>query len=381
MSFDYGTVLLSVGLCGLGLAVSIFALWLSTPIDRFLLTWIVGLVPLVVEVIVYGLYTADPKPAFLLVVLTLQPPALAVLWGAAVQFCEGRLPLRRVVAASALGLAFVLAPMIQGDDGLALIAFDAWATILFSTIGLEYARNRRLAPLPLTAIAALYVLCGLSFAACGIELVLMLDGRTKLGVAPVNWVESAAAFVWLISVTGIGALSLAMAHWRRAVSHHREALTDPLTGLLNRRALQERHGTTPLDPGAAVILFDLDRFKEVNDQFGHEIGDLVLIRFAATLSTGLDAEATVARIGGEEFAAVLPASDGNAAFAAAEQVRIRHARSEIVAGGYAVHGTVSAGVAIADGSQTFDELSKLADHALYDAKRTGRNRVVLPRAA
>ncbi len=70
-------------------------------------------------------------------------------------------------------------------------------------------------------------------------------------------------------MTGIGALSLALHQWRLAARHRLDAITDPLTGLLNRRALFDEYGTRPMGTTTAVIVFDIDHFKSVNDRFGH----------------------------------------------------------------------------------------------------------------
>jgi diguanylate cyclase (GGDEF)-like protein len=106
-------------------------------------------------------------------------------------------------------------------------------------------------------------------------------------------------------MTGIGALSLALNQGRLARHHRRDALTDPLTGLLNRRALFDMHGNVPVGAFTAVVVFDLDNFKAINDEFGHAAGDEVLRVFAAELAGNLRQTDVAARMGGEEFALVL----------------------------------------------------------------------------
>src|SRR5690606_12280864 len=130
--------------------------------------------------------------------------------------------------------------------------------------------------------------------------VLGARGGLSAGRAPDNWVEDINLVVCLIGITCIGALSLALNQSRLARSHRQEAMTDPLTVLPNRRAMYERHFRT-LPRGTAVIAFDLDRFKEINDRFGHAVGDEVLRHFAMTLRSNVRPSDTVARIGGEEF--------------------------------------------------------------------------------
>ncbi|MCZ2498353.1 diguanylate cyclase [Xylophilus sp. Kf1] len=158
----------------------------------------------------------------------------------------------------------------------------------------------------------------------------------------------------------------------------RQARIDPLTGVLNRRGLEERlrlavstarRAHRPL----AVAMLDADFFKRVNDQFGHEIGDAVLRRLADTLKSRLRGSDAVARLGGEEFIAVLPDTDTAGATALAESLRAAvEAHVDPLYGSI----TVSIGVAVALGAETDGAaLLRCADQALYRAKAEGRNRV------
>lgn len=159
------------------------------------------------------------------------------------------------------------------------------------------------------------------------------------------------------------------------------ARTDELTGLANRRSFMEvavreiaratRHGG-----GLAVAMFDLDRFKNVNDTYGHQTGDRALALFGRIMSEEIRSEDFAGRIGGEEFALVM-AADADGARAICERVRTR-LMAETVADetGKTVRFTVSAGFAIIDKERaSLDELLSAADAALYRAKEAGRNRV------
>jgi two-component system cell cycle response regulator len=161
------------------------------------------------------------------------------------------------------------------------------------------------------------------------------------------------------------------------------AITDALTGLPNRRYLtnhlnahigREGRSTKPL----AVMMVDIDHFKAVNDTYGHPVGDEVLRTVANRLSRELRGYDTVARWGGEEFAVVLPDAGPAAAAGVAERLRSAvgsHAVAVSAAIGE-IKVTVSIGVAIEErGRTTGQELLAAADAALYEAKRTGRNRV------
>ena len=159
----------------------------------------------------------------------------------------------------------------------------------------------------------------------------------------------------------------------------RLAATDALTGLANHRTFHERIRNeieiarvqqTPL----ALVILDLDHFKAVNDSFGHQAGDAVLTAFGRCLSMGARYEELVARIGGEEFAWILPGSDGVNALRAAERVSASFAATDHPGIG---HVTVSAGVCDLSNTEDPEELMRLADGALYWSKSHGRNRVTL----
>jgi diguanylate cyclase (GGDEF)-like protein len=126
-------------------------------------------------------------------------------------------------------------------------------------------------------------------------------------------------------------------------------------------------------------VFDLDHFKKINDTFGHRLGDRVLQIFADILSECLQTGSIVGRLGGEEFAAILPGADLMTAAASAESVRASFARQAAVIDGADVAGTVSVGAACHDDDMdcNLTALFHRADGALYAAKSAGRNRVEL----
>jgi two-component system cell cycle response regulator len=160
----------------------------------------------------------------------------------------------------------------------------------------------------------------------------------------------------------------------------RDSQTDPLTGLLNRRSLQADVGSRCQAREAFGVLFmDLDHFKSVNDRFGHEMGDRVLVAVASVLKTGLRPGDVVGRYGGEEFVGIVAGAGPESARLVAE--RLRHAVETMVppkTGPSKL--TISIGCTVFDPRQTDERAEDLlhrADMALYAAKRTGRNRVVL----
>jgi two-component system cell cycle response regulator len=158
------------------------------------------------------------------------------------------------------------------------------------------------------------------------------------------------------------------------------ALTDPLTGLYNQRYLM-RHLRSQLDSGQpgpiALLMIDVDHFKLVNDDHGHSVGDRALQAVAAVLRANTRAIDTIARYGGEEFVVVMPATDREQAAEAGERLRAAvEALDFEPARGRRCHLTVSIGTACTrPGPSTPEAVLTIADRALYDAKRAGRNTV------
>jgi diguanylate cyclase (GGDEF)-like protein len=169
-----------------------------------------------------------------------------------------------------------------------------------------------------------------------------------------------------------------MAKERQELEQRQHALTDSLTGLPNRRALFEAADAVAQrrilgGTSVSVLIFDLDRFKDTNDGFGRDLGDEVLKIFAVTAESKLKVNAIVGRLGGEEFAAILPGSGPEAAVEAAERVRRAFSRAAAFVNGLAVGATVSVGVASdTEVDASLSVLFRRADAALYIAKRRGR---------
>jgi two-component system cell cycle response regulator len=161
------------------------------------------------------------------------------------------------------------------------------------------------------------------------------------------------------------------------------AVIDPLTGIYNRRYAAQ-HMNRVMDRARetdgvfAVMMVDLDKFKRINDEFGHDAGDAVLKEFTRRLQENIRGVDLVARFGGEEFFIAMPDVDQCAAAAAAERIRgaIEGAPVILPNNAGSVHVTCSIGVVIADASDTDAEaIIKRADLALFDSKIGGRNRV------
>lgn len=184
-----------------------------------------------------------------------------------------------------------------------------------------------------------------------------------------------------ITLLGFSFIGMYVAETKRRL--HEETRLDSLTGLRNRRAFEEiaqrevqlaaREGT-PL----TLIMMDLDHFKKINDTWGHALGDRALRAFGGVLLAATGSTDTVARLGGEEFAMLLPNRSARSALALADRLRSTVQGLHLSEGDELIRFTVSAGLStLRRGEQTLDAMLRRADRALYQAKRDGRNRVML----
>jgi diguanylate cyclase (GGDEF)-like protein len=215
--------------------------------------------------------------------------------------------------------------------------------------------------------------------------------RTPLGVllqmsennafAMSGWLELLSLEGLLFTIS-IAFILLAMAKERTELRHRTAAATDALTGIANRRGFFEqstasKRWTKDRQP-TGVLLIDIDRFKSVNDQFGHAIGDRVLQTFAEAAKSVIGPSGLIGRWGGDEFAAVLYDTGRDRALSLAERIQreFQMAASEI--DGHTVRATLSIGMVFsAAGPLDLASLLSQADQALYRAKEAGRNRIEL----
>jgi diguanylate cyclase (GGDEF)-like protein len=187
-------------------------------------------------------------------------------------------------------------------------------------------------------------------------------------------------------------LGLLLLHWlpaaigerrkaeEQARDLHRLATTDELTGLFNRRrflalAAAEWRRFQRYRRPLSLLMLDVDRFKSINDHYGHDAGDRVLAHIAQLCRNQKRSADVIGRLGGEEFAVLLPETDLEEAGLFAERLRRAVAEEAVPIAGGAVRVTLSIGASEARRARDLADLMRQADLALYEAKRTGRNRV------
>jgi diguanylate cyclase (GGDEF)-like protein len=300
-------------------------------------------------------------------------------WSGARVFDERRNSLVFVALAPALWLVLCSVPGFAANAELKFIAVSALLAVLALRSAYELWRGRDEAlmsrwPCVLVLLAQAGVLLG------RVPLTLLSESLHNAGMLR-SLSLTVITFGTLLFTVILAFLQLNMTKERTELKHKINSLVDPLSGVANRRAFLDgaslllgRH--EPADEPLAMLLFDLDHFKQINDRLGHATGDTVLQVFAATASATLGADVLFARIGGEEFASCLPVGDMDEAYAIAERVRRNFAAAAARFGVDELLPSVSIGITLGrEPGMTVGALQSIADRALYRAKENGRNRV------
>src|SRR5215470_14087186 len=304
--------------------------------------------------------------------------AYGLTWAGARNF-DGRrvLPLV-VVFAPVVWLMICRTPGFADDVNLRIVVVSAMMAMLAAATAEEFWRGRD-EPL-MSRWPTVIVL--LAYAAALLARIPATYFSPLLGQSMMGGVSFALiAFGTLLFTVVMSFLLLNMTKERTELQHKINAMVDPLSGIANRRAfldganrlfLQQAVDHEPL----AMLLFDLDRFKDVNDRMGHAAGDRVLYINAATTTATLGSDVLFGRIGGEEFASLLAVGDLGEAYAIADRVRRNFAAVATRFAEGDLTPTVSVGVTIGiDARSDVNTMLDVADRALYRAKAKGRNRV------
>ena len=302
----------------------------------------------------------------------------ALIWGGVRHFNHHRVPLVILGAGMAVWLALSLAPFdIDHQKWSTFASFAILDVYLSAAIwDLWNAREEKLnTRWPLMALLAAH---GVMFFVAGYEI---LFGLFDLNEPPkLGTFFGAVHFESILYAMGTAIFMVLMCKERIELGYINAARIDALTGTANHGAWFESAGRL-LDrcrvDGSpfSLIMFDLDHFKAVNDNHGHQAGDRVLRAFADTARGALRPNDLFGRYGGEEFIVVLPGATIETACIVAERVRRAFADSHRFLDGQPLNATVSAGVASATPITTLEAIIEAADKAMYAAKNAGRNRV------
>jgi diguanylate cyclase (GGDEF)-like protein len=267
-----------------------------------------------------------------------------------------------------------------GRDSLVrMLAYQAPYALLQGIAALHVWRSRRRQPMDM----ALLVLFCLSVAQF-ITKPLVAQWTGGVGDFAQSYIATTYALysqsLGAILQVALGLLTLLMLVRDMLVEATARSETDPLSSLLNRRGFEDRAATalnaaTLSGMPLTLIASDLDSFKAINDNFGHDTGDQVIIAFASLLASHPPPNAIVSRMGGEEFAVLLPGTSLAAGRLYAETLRSSFASQPIGALPGHVRVTASFGVAEFNGTESLSDLRRRADAALYVSKRNGRDRV------
>ena len=343
--------------------------------------------PTLVQWGIASLLTAAGIVSLMLALIYGQPPVLAfanavlafahaLFWRGAGALDAKRVPLTLMVLGPAIVILLAILPETRPIAGSASLGISA-AYVFGAMLSLWFGRAESLpARWPLVAVFALHAAVLVSGA---------YTTRDGAGVhdqvPPLLSLFGAIHFESIIFAIGTTVFLLLLVKERSEAATRLVADIDALTGIANRAAFMERAARVVErcrrnKVSVSAIMFDLDHFKDVNDSFGHAIGDAVLQKFCEITAAALRPTDIFGRIGGEEFAAVLPRSGIEASFIRAERIRAAFAGECRMVGGCHVNATVSGGVAASlDEGIDLSLLLKRADDALYRAKAAGRDRV------
>jgi len=376
MEFDASTLFVVVMASTFANALLVAWVWLRNSEERSLLFMALGFTLAGVGNVLLAGRDTLPTVASIDLANSLIVYGVAMIWVTARVFNRRPVPWLVPLAGVAVWLGLVQLPPV-GDSYAARVIVASAVTTFYCLIGarefwLQDGLRARLPVIVVLLVHSVVVLARIPIA------IIDADNLSTDFTSP--WFAP-MALETLVFIQALALLVVSLIKERAEAKLRTAAMTDPLTGLANRRAFfnegkrliasAERAGQS-----TALIAFDLDRFKRINDTYGHPFGDAVLEAFALAAREGLRAGDLAGRIGGEEFAAVLPGADAQEARAAATRVMEIFASLVGVEEEDRTWFTASAGLAVSEASAvSIEALFISADRALYEAKHSGGNRL------
>ena len=363
------------------LASLFFLLWTRQRSRGYILDWAVayaaGMIGFSTDF--FRIYDSTNVLTYAAILVLGLSPALTVR--GFVRYSKGAAPDRLIFGVFGVGMVLCTLAIFVLNSPVIRAFVDNWDAALLAWIGFRETRSNKGDRID-TAIRVLLFLTALCFFFRPVALV-PLEGVPDL--------QQLLRSFWLnsLKVMAIGLwTAMAMLFFLRIVNDlvddaRHQAMIDQLTGLPNRggffpvaQQLVDRHRADAI-PEMCIAMCDIDRFKSVNDTHGHAKGDEVLVRFGALMRSHKRERDVIARLGGEEFAILMPGTPLEVGRLAMERLRFAFAATQFEAGGRAFGCTTSIGIADVGEGQSLDAALRRADEALYAAKAAGRNRVVV----
>jgi len=377
MTFDLPTLLTAGGFVAAVSGVFLVFAWMQTEEARGILWWAFADLLLGASVPMMASSTLTAGSAQVIVGITLLNLSPALIWASS--RAVNRRPVDPVIVGSApaIWLIAMISPVFRQSATLEIGLNLIVSALFLGAAAYEFWRGRAD---HLSARWPLVILLALHAGSCvfGALDIGFFQADPSAGMAVLH---SWLAFVHLETlafVVGTSIFTVAMARERNEMAHRLAASIDGLTGVATRRAFYERGealiASLRDEPRFAIVLFDVDGFKGINDTFGHARGDKVLREFGGSALRTLRSTDLIGRLGGDEFGALLPGASIGAAYIAAERIRAAFAKT-CRESDDACQVTISAGVAAARPGVSLESLLQAADLALYRAKLQGRNRV------
>jgi diguanylate cyclase (GGDEF)-like protein len=379
MAFEINTLfLLTIDVEAI-LGLLLLLVWVQNTRVVAVVWWATAHLMTAASVMLYGLYGSVSDLISIDLSSVMLFSSFGVTWNGARIFNSRRALPGSLVAGAVLWLlasqwpGFEVGTELRGQLSSMIIAAYTWLTAY------EFWRGRNEPLVSRWPAIALFITHGAMFL-LRTPINALLHAREADHLLASAWVSVLSLEAFLMTIATAFIL-LAMSKERTELRHKTAAMTDPLTGLLNRRAfLQDAEALLrrqiDRDRPIGVLLIDLDHFKSINDRFGHAVGDKVLQIFAEAALANLRQNDLVGRLGGEEFTAVLADASIDNAYLVADRLRNAFASAAAVVDDQVLNATASIGVSvIIDPAQDLARLITLADQALYLAKARGRNRV------
>ncbi|MBV8565257.1 MAG: GGDEF domain-containing protein [Methylobacteriaceae bacterium] len=377
MSFDPATLMTLTALTAATVGALLVFAWAQNRSHRALAMW--GGADLGGAVATALLMTRNHTPDFVSITLPFGIIAVtyAVIWAAGRAFADRPLQPTWMAAGALVWLLACASPAFFASTQARVTLISAIGATYMLATACELWRDRgEHLPSRYPIVGCLVLHAGLLLARAGVAAVWTLPQGSEVLMTP--WVALMSIEPTIMVIAG-GFLQLSLAKERSELVQRRAAATDELTGVASRRAFLEegeRRLNAALRQGlpAALLLLDLDHFKQINDSHGHHMGDRVLQAFARRAVEILRPGDLFGRVGGEEFGALLSNTGPEAALRVAERLRQAVEDLDFSEGDVELRLSVSVGVATASGpSCDFGDLLRQADHALYGAKSAGRN--------